>query len=90
MVWCSHLAGLVSARVKQQSLQLPGSELGSICQSRAVHLTIVSDVLLSPPSLAYPPIYPSVRGSTLNVHGERLVNRPAVKMTTKVAGDTPV
>ena len=23
------------------------------------------------------------------MHGERLVNRPAVKMTAKVAGDTP-
>lgn len=34
-------------------------------------------------------MYPSVRGSTLKVQGDKLVNKPAVKMMTKVAGETP-
>ena len=34
-------------------------------------------------------MYPIVRGSTLKVHGERLVSRPAASTTTYVAGVTP-
>ena len=35
-------------------------------------------------------MYPSVRGSTLKVHGDRLVNSPAANMMAYVAGETPV
>ena len=47
-------------------------------------------VLLWPPSLAYPPMYPSVRGSTLKVHGDRLVKSPAANVMANVAAETPV
>ncbi len=41
------------------------------------------------PSLLYPPMYPMVSGSTLSVHGDKLVTSPAPRTMTYVKGVTP-